>query len=258
MIFTTAGRPTEALINEAIQLSQLYSGAYISREKRSIQQIINLYHQTVVVVGYERLFLYKDNAETPIFFHPNSAMFRCKAILNGQDDAFIKASGLFEGMSLLDCTAGLGSDSTVASLVVGNKGRVQAIEGSEHVILLQEGLKKWQSSDEKIDAAMRRISIIPKRYEEVLPHLKNNAVDVVYFDPMFEGSILASDGVRGIKQVAVYDGLSENMVKEAKRVARKRVILKDSWQSRRFAQFGFHQQIRKTSKFHYGILECKE
>lgn len=258
MIFTTAGRPTEALIKEAIQLSQLYRGMYISREKRSIQQIINLYHETVIVVGYDRLFLYKKNAETPIFFHPNSAMFRCKAILSGQDDAFIKASGLFEGMSLLDCTAGLGSDSIVASLVVGNNGRVQAIEGSEHVILLQQGLQNWKSNYEEIDAAMRRISVIPNRYEHVLSHLKDNAVDVVYFDPMFEDSILASDGVSGIKQVALYDGLSENMMMEAKRVARKRVILKDSWKSTRFEQFGFQQQIRKTSKFHYGVIECKE
>ncbi|WP_371017306.1 class I SAM-dependent methyltransferase [Pseudalkalibacillus sp. JSM 102089] len=258
MIFTTAGRPTEALIKEAIKLSHNYEGTYISREKRSIQQIIHLYQEIVVVVGFDRLYLYKESAETPIFFHPNSAMFRCKAVLNGRDDAFIKASGLSEGMSLLDCTAGLGSDSIVASLIVGEFGSVQAIEGSEHALLLQEGLKKWESNNNYVDKAMRRITVRSNKYEDVLPHLMENSVDVVYFDPMFEDSILASDGISGIKQVAIYDALTENMVMEARRVARIRVILKDSFKSSRFEQLGFQQQIRKTSKFHYGILECKE
>ncbi len=258
MIFTTAGRPTEVLVREAKRLSRLHKGTYIPREKRSISQLMNLCDEPLIVVGFDRLFLYKHHAVKPVFFHPNSAMFRTKALLRGRSDAFIQASGLNKGMSLLDCTAGLGADSIVASLVVGEAGSVQAIEGSDHALILQEGLKNWQSGEAKIDNAMRRVVVIRERYEAVLPNLPDDSVDVVYFDPMFEDTILESDGVLEMKKIALYDALSEEMIKEAKRIARIRVVLKDSWKSSQFQKFGFQQQIRKTSKFHYGILECKE
>ncbi|MDP4550034.1 class I SAM-dependent methyltransferase [Alkalihalobacillus macyae] len=258
MIFTTAGRPTEAIILEATRLSGQYNGTYIPRKKRSLKELIDTYRSPVIVAGFDRLFLYTDNALEPVFFHPNSAMFRCKSLLNNRHDVFINASGLTEGMSLLDCTAGLGSDSIVASLIAGEKGSVQALEGSKHAILLQEGLKKWQSGNEQIDEAMRRVSVKHNRYEEVLPYLADQSVDVVYFDPMFEDSILESNGVNAIKQVALYDTLTDEMIREARRVARKRVVLKDYWKSSRFERFGFQQFTRKTAKFHYGILENKE
>ncbi|MGA9288150.1 MAG: class I SAM-dependent methyltransferase [Anaerobacillus sp.] len=258
MIFTTAGRPTESLVKEARRLSDHYDGIYIPRGKRSVQQVIEKYHEPVLIVGFDRLFMYTDDAEKPVFFHPNSAMFRCKALLRGQHDTFVNASGLKEGMSLLDCTAGLGSDSIVASLVTGENGYVQALEGSQHALLLQEGLKTWDSGNKLMNEAMRRISVRHNRYEEILPYLPNNEVDVVYFDPMFENTILESNGLNSIKQVALYDTLSDEMIKEAIRVARKRVVLKDFWQSSRFERLGFQQLIRKTSKFHYGFLDSKE
>ncbi len=258
MIFTTAGRPTDRLVKEARRLSNDYNGTYISREKRSVQYVIDKYQESVVIVGFNRLFLYTQDAEKPVFFHPNSAMFRCKSLLKGRHDPFVNACGLKEGMSLVDCTAGLGSDSIVASLVTGDGGSVKAIEGSQHALLLQEGLKSWESGETLMNQAMRRISVQHKRYEDVLPSLSDNEVDVVYFDPMFENSTLDSDGLSSIKQVALYDTLSDDMIKEACRVARKRVVLKDFWQSSRFERFGFQQLFRKTSKFHYGILDSKE
>ncbi|WP_270182134.1 class I SAM-dependent methyltransferase [Alkalihalobacillus sp. CinArs1] len=254
MIYTTAGRPTSSSIEEAKRLAHTYNGHYINRRKRSVNELLNETQQPILVVGNNKLVLYVDSRE-PIFFHPNSAMFRCKSLMKGNSDPFVEACGLREGMSLLDCTAGLASDSIVGSLATGSSGMVDACEGSLLGILLQEGLKKWKTGNEQIDAAMSRVSITLKRYEEVLPTIPDNAYDVVYFDPMFEETILQSDGVQGIRNVAIYDDLTIEMVKEAKRVARKRIVLKDFWKSDRFDQLGFDQQIRKTSKFHYGIIE---
>ncbi|MCA0988292.1 class I SAM-dependent methyltransferase [Guptibacillus algicola] len=255
MIFTTAGRPTISSINEAKRLSNFYSGTYIDRNKRSVKDIMKDSQEPVIVYGNNRLYLYVDNSIEPIFFHPNSAMFRCKSLAKGMADPFIEACGLEEGMSLLDCTAGLASDSIVASFVTGVNGRVEALEGSLLALLLQEGLAKWDSGNEEINQAIRRLSITWKRYEEVLPTIPDNAYDVVYFDPMFEETILESDGVQGIRRVALYDGISPEMVTEAKRIAKRRVVLKDFWKSNRFEQLQFHQLVRKTSKFHYGIIE---
>ncbi|WP_377889015.1 class I SAM-dependent methyltransferase [Alkalihalobacillus sp. R86527] len=255
MIFTTAGRPTSSSINEAKRLSVFYSGTYIDRNKRSVKEIMTGSQEPVIVYGNNRLHLYVDNSTEPIFFHPNSAMFRCKSLAKGNSDPFIEACGLKEGMSLLDCTAGLASDSIVGSFITGVSGRVDACEGSLLGILLQDGLHRWDSGNQQINQAIRRLTVTWKRYEDVLPTIQDNGYDVVYFDPMFEETILESDGVQGIRRIALYDGLSADMVSEAKRIAKKRVVLKDFWKSNRFEQLEFHQQVRKTSKFHYGIIE---
>ena len=56
---------------------------------------------------------------------------------------------------------------------------------------------------------------------------------------MFEESILESDGIRTLTHFAVTHSLTEEIIEEAKRVARNRVVLKDHFRSLRFEQFGF-------------------
>ena len=72
---------------------------------------------------------------------------------------------------------------------------------------------------------------------------------------MFEENITESDGIKGIKGFAIYESLSEETVHHAYRVAKERVVLKDHYLSLRFKKFGFDVQVRKTAKFHFGILE---
>ena len=72
---------------------------------------------------------------------------------------------------------------------------------------------------------------------------------------MFDESILESNGIRELTHLAAPHSLSENIIQEAKRVARKRVVLKDHFRSPRFEQFGFNVCKRKTAKFHYGFIE---
>ena len=102
---------------------------------------------------------------------------------------------------------------------------------------------------------MRRIELKSSLALDFLKTLPDNSYDCVYFDPMFEENISESHGIKGLAGLAVYEPLSEETIHHAYRVARERVVLKDHYRSSRFEQFGFDVQIRKTAKFHFGILE---
>ena len=104
---------------------------------------------------------------------------------------------------------------------------------------------------------MRRVEIRQVHHYEALTQMADHSFDVVYFDPMFEESIMESDGIRTLTHFAVARPLTEEIIYEAKRVARKRVVLKDHFRSLRFEQFGFTVLKRKTSKFHYGYIEIE-
>lgn len=105
-----------------------------------------------------------------------------------------------------------------------------------------------------MNEAMRQINVFSIDHLEYLRNEKENAFDVVYFDPMFESKI-DSEGINAIRKMAIYRSLDEETIEEAKRVAKKRIVLKDHWQSSRFERFNFNVYKRITSQFHYASIE---
>lgn len=256
MIITTAGRTTEEMGNKAKQAAIELDSRYVTRRKRSVLTLMEAEKEDCIVVGKNRLELYPLGEETPFFFHPNSSMFRIKRLLKGEKDPFIDAAQLQPGMSILDCTLGLASDSIVASFAVGETGKVVGIEANPYLAyLVREGLNQWDSGIDKMNMSMRRIIIKQNDSLKVLQELEDKSFDCVYFDPMFEETILESDGIRGLAKFAKDEGLSTELMKQAHRVARKRIVLKDHFRSRRFAQYGFTVSRRKSAKFHFGVIE---
>jgi len=259
MIITTAGRTNEQMINKAQEIAVELNAVYIERNKRSVIAIMETGEDDCIVVGKNRLELYPYGESEPFFFHPNSSMFRIKRLLNGEKDPFLDAAQLEAGMSLLDCTLGLASDSIVASFSMGESGKVTGIETNPYLAyIVQKGLFQWDSGLEEMNKAMRRITVNQNNSFEILQQLEDNSFDCVYFDPMFEATILESDGIRGLTKFASKDGLFAEMIEQAYRVARKRIILKDHFRSKRFEQYDFTVTRRKTAKFHFGIIEKNE
>lgn len=256
MFVTTAGRTNQQMIEKALETAAILNVEYIPRKKRSVQSLQGQLDSECIVVGKERLELYAKGESQPFFFHPNSAMFRIKRLMNQEHDPFADATCLTEGMSFLDCTLGLASDSIVASYLVGETGKVIGVEGQPFLaFLVKTGLYTWDSGFSAMNKAMNRIQVINENAVQILQSLPNNSFDCVYFDPMFEESVLESDGIKALGQFALYDDLSEETVHEALRVSRKRVVLKDHFRSSRFEKFGFHVKQRKTAKFHFGWIE---
>ena len=85
--------------------------------------------------------------------------------------------------------------------------------------------------------------------------LPDKSFDVVYCDPMFSDRISESKNLDGLRQFANPSLLSDEFLKEARRVAIKSLIIKAHFRDDVFEKFGFKRIVRPNQKFHYGIME---
>lgn len=255
-MITTSYRPSEHTIKTAKKLSKELNMPFCGRNKQTVENLLKSAERDLLVVGKERFELYtKQGAK--FFFHPNTAMFRAKRFIRGEQEPMLRAAGLSEGDTFLDCTLGLGSDTIIASMAVGKTGSVIGIEKNHLVsVLVRTGLQSWETGIEELQAAMRRIQVKNGDCFEYIKQLPDNSVDVVYFDPMFHEPVETSDGIAPLRDLAEDSVLDEGCIKEAVRAARKSVVLKDHWKSPRFEQFGFNVMKRKTALFHYGVIQA--
>jgi len=255
MIVTTARKGAEELAPKAAMFAEKVQGRFIVRKEDSVDELIERFQDNVLVVGKEKVTLYHQHQKEPFFYHPNSAMFRVKQFLRTNYDPLVETAGLTKGMYFLDCTLGLASDSLVAQVAVGNTGKVVGLEANPYLsCLVDYGLKNWHEGSKEMLEAMRAIEVIHTSHQDYLSQLSDNSFDVVYFDPMFEQHLSHSTGIKGLKLFACHDDLNKQVIKEALRVAKRRVVLKDHWQSKRFEKFGFTIIRRQHSAFHYAYI----
>lgn len=255
MIVTTSGRYNEHVLQKAKDIAIRYKLCFVMRKKLSVKEIKERYSDDVLVVGNDEMSITRLSDNDTVKYHPNFSMVRAKRLLNNENDALADAAELKPGMSFLDCTMGLAADSVIASLTVGISGRVTALEQSFILYLLaKEGLASYDTNIEIVNDAMRAIETVHQNHTDYLEKLPDNSFDIVYFDPMFDEEISDSQSLRLITEVTHTETLSQKTIDEAKRVAAKKIVLKDHFRSSRFEQFGFMQQVRKTSKVHYGII----
>lgn len=251
-VVTTAYRPTLSMIEWADRVSIDLSLQQIPRNKRSIEKIHADENADLLICLKERLEFYPVGKKEPFFFHPNSAAFRTKRPL--QNDPLIAISGLEHGDSFLDCTLGLASDSLVASQWVGSSGKVIGCES--HPVLayvIEQGLKRYTGMPH-LDEAMNRIVVVSSDAVSFLKKLESNSFDVIYMDPMFTEKITEASNFIPLRGSADYGQLTEQWVAEARRVARKTVVLKAHFRSEDFERFGFARRVRPNTKFHYGVI----
>lgn len=256
MIITTGGKANQQSVQNALALADKYGYPYIDRDKQNIDTLFNTYQTDIVITGKEKLTVIPFSTKKPIYFHPSLSMIRAKRLIKGEKDTFIEAAGIEEGLSVLDCTMGLASDSIIASMVTTARGTVTALEANALLyMMVTEGLKIYHSDVSEFGEAMRRIKTIHVNHTDYLKSLPDNSIDVVYFDPMFQETIESSSSIRKINQQTLKTDLVLETIEEARRVAKKRVVLKDHWKSERFKKLGFKQMKRKNSQIHYGYID---
>lgn len=256
VIVTTAGRPDEESYHLAKQISEDLHVPFVPRKKRSVLKLSHLYDANVIVAGKNRFEYYAKGSSTPFFFHPDTAAFRLKRLQKGETEPFAESCALQEGDSFLDCTLGIGSDAIIASFLVGEKGKVVGLE-VEPVIayLVRRGLHDYETSNLPLKRSMERIQVVNVEAVEFLKQQADGLFDVVYLDPMFEQTIEESNNFESLREVGSRRPLTEEWVREAYRVAKKRVVLKAHFRSTLFEDFGFDRKVRLTSKFHFGVME---
>jgi len=263
MIITTSQKNNLNLIKKATEYARKLNINFIHREDLSLENLFEIdatknKKPQVIIVKQKGLFLYTQGIKNPFFFHPSTAIIRIKRLEQGYNDTMIDICQLKPGDYFLDCTLGLGTDSIVASYIVGASGKVIGIESKKEIALIvAEGSKQCKIINHEIKNAINRINVINDNHLTYLRSLPNKSVDVIYFDPMFEHGIYQSDGIKPLREIADFQQLTSEVIYEAKRVARKRIVLKARNNSLFFDKFDFKKIIRANRKFTFGYIEIR-
>lgn len=258
MFVTTSYHPTPAEFELAERLAKRLSCRLVQRRQSSLPRLQRTYGaQDILVATTQGLRYFPQGTAQPFFFHPSSAQVRFKRLLRGEPDALLETAGVAPGDRILDCTAGLGSESILLSYAAGPEGLVTALESEPLVaLILEDGLSTYTSGVEALDAAMRRVRVVQTDHMEYLRQEPDDSFDVVYFDPMFRQTIDETSAIAPLKGIANHRPLSPEAVKEALRVARRRVILKEHRESGEFDRLGFRMLLRPHTKIAYGVIEA--
>lgn len=223
------------------------------------------------VLHVTRNGIFLDDGEERLTFHPSMSLIRILQGNRGEDDRFLSATGLESGQTFLDATLGLGTDALVAAWKVGEKGRVIAVEHSPLIAaLIKEGLEALRNKElphiknpekqvawRELITASQNIEVKWGDHFEILSNLPDLSVDVVYFDPMFRRTREKSASIRPLHAWSDNRPLRLETIREACRVARSRVVLKERKGSLEFARLGFHVfNSGRYSQVDYGIIDC--
>lgn len=258
MFVTTIRKNGELLSEKAQKIADELNIAYVPRQKYGLDKLKQSVNSDyAIVVHQDKLTI--DLGSTELFFHPNMAQVRVKRLRSGGDDNMLMAMAVRPGMSVLDCTLGFGADAIVSSFGVGKAGKVVGLEANPFLAyIVKNGLKTYRATNQDLESAMRRIEVINEDYEDYLKKLPDNAFDIVYFDPMFQHPLLASENLSPLRLLAKTDSLQSTALEEAKRVAKYRVIFKENSRSKMFAQLGFTDiKGGKYAPIAYGVWEKK-
>lgn len=228
LAITTSAHPPDDLERQALALSEELNAPYLSRRNRNIARVFKESGcSRLLIVGADRLLLRAaDGAE--YFFHPNLAILRGTNLLLGWRDLFADAAALREGDSVLDCTVGFATEATLASFLVGERGRVVGLESiPELAAVTRDGVSRFPLHPKELKEAMHRVEIVNADHRDYLARCELRSFDVVYFDPFFEDRLPGSENsVSPLFTFGNQTPLEPQSIRDAARVARRRVVIK--------------------------------
>lgn len=246
MIVTTSLGMSVDLVAQAMELAERVGAPYVERRKSSLKELVTTYHRVLLVT--QEGWSLEQAGGSRLSFHPDTAMLRIKA----PRDPLVELVGA-GARSVLDATMGLASDSIVLA-AAGH--RITALE-SELLpyLIVQHGLQTLDTGHPSLNQAMRSIQTLNTDSLTFLKLQAEKSIDVVYFDPMFSENIPESTNLNGLTPLANTSPVTAEMLHEAKRVAREKIILKAHFRDSRLEELGFHRLVRPNQKFHYGVIE---
>ncbi|WP_339063116.1 class I SAM-dependent methyltransferase [Tepidibacillus marianensis] len=183
----------------------------------------------LIIVERKHIKYYTAQDQQPFFFHPSMAILRINQLQKGDNDILVSLSKLKPDDSFLDCTLGLGSDSIVASYLVGERGRVVGVESQPVIaVIVEQGLQNGWKENHDIELAMKRIEVVTMNHLDYLYSLPDRSFDVIYFDPMFRQGFSKSSSMIPLRQVANSNSLAVETILQAKRIAKRAIVLKEN------------------------------
>ena len=193
-------------------------------------------------------------------FHLGTAKLRIAQMKHGHADRLVKLLPDKEYLTVVDATFGAGGDSIVLSWALQGKGQIISLEKSPVLwVVGQAGISGFSDADEDVLQAIRRIHLIHDDFAHWLQQAKSNSVDVVYFDTMFRHPVKKDINNRNaFRNAACYDVLTEDVLAQAVRAARYRVIVKERPFSPVFKNPAFtYVDSKKGQSTAYGVIVCQ-
>ncbi len=255
-VVTTSRNWNEETLALARSTAERLGIPYAERRTLSVDEIRERYGVQFVLVAKNGLLM----LETPggeLFFHPNMAHLRIKNIRHGRGDRMGEAMDIRPGDRVLDGTLGFGADAITAAYLAGETGEVTGLESQPLIeAVVGWGLAHFTGDSHPVTEAMRRVRTVCSDALTYLRAQPDDSFDVVYFDPMFRHPFYESKALDPLRTVADPRALTREAVEEACRVARRRVVMKESAKSTEFSRLGFPLIMGgKYSKVHYGVIE---
>ena len=255
-IITTITKVNTDLIYQAQALAQKLNKKFVTRNNLSLERLKQDNNVDNILI-FTKDGLKAHTSQGDLFFHLNMAQLRILNLNRNQKDHMVEAMDLKPKMSVLDCTLGLGTDATVASYIVGENGKVVGLESATLIYLITKyGLANFNHDNIAINHSLRRIESFNLHYLDYLKAQGDNSFDIVYFDPMFRKPIQDSANFKPMRAIANMEQLPSEALVEALRVAKKRVVIKETKDSMEFKRLNISQIYGgKYSSVSYGVID---
>ena len=255
-IITTITKVNTDLIYQAQALAQKLNKKFVTRNNLSLERLKQDNNVDNILI-FTKDGLKAHTSQGDLFFHLNMAQLRILNLNRNQKDHMVEAMDLKPKMSVLDCTLGLGTDATVASYIVGENGKVVCLESATLIYLITKyGLANFNHDNIAINHSLRRIESFNLHYLDYLKAQGDNSFDIVYFDPMFRKPIQDSANFKPMRAIANMEQLQSKALVEALRVAKKRVVIKETKDSMEFERLNISQIYGgKYSSVSYGVID---
>jgi 16S rRNA G966 N2-methylase RsmD len=256
----TTARNRPELEVEGAALAASLALPYVPREQRGLDKLKRIH-------GIQLFLILKDGGllelegDPPLRWHPGMALPRLRLLAKGKKDTMLELMGVKPGDHVLDCTMGFGADALVAACGVGETGRVVALEASPVIaVLSQHGIGRYNDIfghyGLNLSALTERVQAFTCQAEDFLRRQLDESYDIVYFDPMFQKGVRHSSGINALRPYACNKPLTPSLIREALRVARRRVLLKERSDSDEFRRLRCGRTAGgKHSAVAYGIWD---
>lgn len=258
-VVTTPRRPKSADVDEARREARRLSLPYVPRRSFSWERLVEeTGAEVILAVAHGDRALWLPGMTEPWRFHGGMAVLRIRRLVDrGEMDPFLLACDVRPGDHFLDCTGGACGDALVAAHAVGEGGHVEVIEASPllHAVT-GHGAAHVRFGEPAIDAALSRMHVTLGDHLEVLRTLADRSFDTVYFDPMFRESTKAAPGFDVVRALADPRPLAAEAVAEARRVARRRVVIQDRRTGGELERLGVPELevMGRASAVRFGVL----
>ena len=258
LFVTTSLEPSSELEARARGFARELGAPYVGRGDLGLPRLFRAHPgaRRALLVQTNRLLLAMPGG-TELFYHPNMAFLRLGNLLRGGRDLLVDAAGLRPGDRVLDATLGYAAEAILCAYAVGTEGVVHGVEAVPELgVVVREGLQSVVTDHRVLNETMRRVQVVHLGHHlEYLRACAAGSYDVVCFDPFFEEILPDSETFAPLRAFGDHAPLLPDALAEARRVARRRVVVKAMRWSPLLADLGITERFdSKSGKVTYGVL----